>query len=444
MAQESVDLLINARWVIPVRPAGVVLENASVAVSEGKIVGVCEAAEAKARYVAKETVDLPNHVVAPGLINTHGHLAMSLFRGMADDLPLMEWLSHHIWPAEGKWVSDEFVRDGSKLAMAEMLLGGTTTFSDMYFYPDAVAEEATRLGMRCQIVFPVIDFPVPGAATAEESIHKGLALHDEYKHSDLVRIGFGPHAPYTVSDDKFEQVVTLANQLDMPVQVHLHETAGEVQEGLEKTGKRPTERLHELGLLTPNTQCVHMTQINERDLEILQETGAHVVHCPESNLKLASGFCPLDRLLKAGVNVALGTDGAASNNDLDMLGELQTAAMLAKAVAQDAAAVSAFQALEIATINGAKALGMESVTGSLEAGKWADIMAVDLSGIEVQPVYHVASHLAYSTKSSQVSHVWTSGVAQVKEQKLLNMDVRELRTKVDAWREKIANTAEAN
>jgi len=436
---QSIDLILTPRWIVPIRPANQVLESSSVAIHEGKILAVGTTDEILAQYQAGDHLQLKNHVLMPGLINAHGHAAMTLLRGMADDLPLMEWLNDHIWPVEGKFVDPDFVRVGTSLAAVEMIQSGTTTFSDQYYFPASAAAVAIDIGLRCQIAFPILDFPSAWASNAEDYIHKGVKLFDEYKHSDLVQIAFGPHAPYTVSDEPLKQAVTLANQLDAPIQIHLHETAFEVMNALEKTGERPTERLHRLGLLTSNTQCVHMTQINEKDISILHETGAHIVHCPESNLKLASGFCPIAKLTAAGINVALGTDGAASNNDLDMFGEMQTGAQTAKAVAEDATAISAFQALEIATINGAKALGQETKIGSVETGKWADLIAVDLSALELQPIYHVVSHLAYAVKSHHVTHSWVAGKAKMADRKLIGIDTANIAKLVHQWQRKLSS-----
>ncbi len=434
---QSVDTIIHARWVIPVRPQNTVLNEHCVVVSDQKIIEILPSDEAPQKYSAKEEFTLNQHVLLPGLINAHGHSAMSLFRGLADDLPLMEWLNGHIWPAEAQWVDEDFVADGTLLAIAEMIRSGTTCYSDMYFFPNISAKVAREHRIRTQICFPVLDFPTAWAQNAEEYIHKGLALFDQYKNSDYVFVAFGPHAPYTVSDEPLKQIATLSEQLDANIQIHLHETAFEVQESVEKHGVRPIQRLADLGLLSPSLQCVHMTQINEQDLELLTQSGAHVVHCPESNLKLASGFSPVDSLIKAGVNVSLGTDGAASNNDLDLLGEMKTAALVAKAVAGDASAVNAHQALEMATINGAKAMGLEEKTGSLESGKWADIIAVDLGFLDCLPVYDASSHIVYATNSHQVTHSWIGGEIHMKDRQLTMIDTLHLAERVRGWAKKI-------
>jgi 5-methylthioadenosine/S-adenosylhomocysteine deaminase len=434
---QSVSTIIHARWVIPVVPQNCVLDNHSVVISGQQIVDILPSAEVATKYTAKEEYTLENHALLPGLINAHGHSAMSLFRGLADDLPLMEWLNDHIWPAEGQWVNEEFVADGTLLAIAEMIRSGTTCYSDMYFFPNISAQVATEHKMRTQICFPILDFPTAWAQNAEEYIHKGLELFDQYKNCDYVSVAFGPHAPYTVSDEPLKQVAMLSEQLNAPIQIHLHETEFEVQESIEKYGVRPLQRLADLGLLSPALQCVHMTQVNDQDLELLTRNGVHVVHCPESNLKLASGFSPVDKMLKAGINVALGTDGAASNNDLDLLGEMKTAALIAKAVSGDASAVNAHEALEMATINGAKAIGLEDKTGSIEKGKWADIIAVDLGFLDCQPVYDASSHIVYATNSHQVTHSWIGGSIHMKDRQLTMIDTLHLSKRVHSWAEKI-------
>ncbi len=373
-------------------------------------------------------------------MNSHGHAAMSLLRGYADDLPLMPWLEQHIWPAEAAHVSADFVRDGVELAIAEMIRSGTTTFSDMYFFPDACAETAQRLGMRCQITFPILDFPTVWARSADEYISKGLALRDDVKHSKLVTVGFGPHATYTVSEPNLVKVATLAAELDVAVQIHLHETRGEVLLAVEQNGERPLDSLHRLGLLGPRTQCVHMTDLGDQDIALLAATGAHVVHCPQSNMKLASGTCAVTRLLARGVNVALGTDSAASNNDLNLFGEMQSAALLAKLHSDDASALPASDALAMATINGARALGLEDRIGSLETGKLADLIAVDLSQPETQPLYHPLSQLVYACNGSQVTHSWIGGVQVMDQRQLTHIDLSALAARTRVWQDRI-NTA---
>jgi 5-methylthioadenosine/S-adenosylhomocysteine deaminase len=433
-----VDLIIRAGWIVPVEPSGVVYEDHCLAVSRGRIVDILPVAEARARCLAKNEVHLPHHALIPGLINTHTHAAMTLFRGLADDLPLMQWLQEHIWPAESAWVSEDFARQGTGLAVAEMIRGGTTCFNDMYFFPQESAQAASQAGMRATIGLIMIDFPTAWASGPDEYMEKGLALHDRYRHDPLIRTAFAPHAPYTVSDEPLRRVATLAEELDIPIHMHVHETAIEVSDAVTRYGSRPLARLAALGLVSPRLLAVHMTQLEDGEIEQLAEAGAHVLHCPESNLKLASGFCPVARLRQAGVNVTLGTDGAASNNDLDMFGEMRTAALLAKAVSGDASAVPAADALRMATINGARALGLEHEIGSLEPGKAADIVAVDLGGLESRPVYDAVSHLVYVCGRHNVSDVWIAGRQVLKDRRLTTLDEQQIFAQAEAWRERIA------
>ena len=437
MPEAPLDLLLLPSWLVPVEPAGVVLRDHGLGIRDGQIALIAPRAEAL-RHPATEVRELPQCLLAPGLINAHGHAAMTLLRGIADDLPLMTWLHEHIWPAEGQWVDEDFVRDGTDLAIAEQIKGGISCFSDMYFYPHVACECVHNAGVRAQITVPVLDFPVPGALNAAEALRKGLQLFDDLKQHPRIRIAFGPHAPYTVSDDKLEQIRVLADELDAGIHMHVHETAQEVAEAVAKHGERPLARLARLGLLGPRFQAVHMTQIDDEDLALLVEHNCSIVHCPESNLKLASGFCPVERLWQAGVNVAIGTDGAASNNDLDLLGETRTAALLAKAVAGSATALNAHSALRMATLNGARALGLETQTGSLELGKLADMVAFDLSGLAQQPIYDPVSQLIYASGRDCVKHLWVGGKQLLEDGRLTRMDEGELITKARAWGDKIA------
>lgn len=432
----AVDLLIIARWIVPVAPAGTVLENHALAIDGGRIKALLPADRAAA-IAARQIVRLDQHALLPGLVNAHGHAAMTLLRGYADDLPLHTWLEERIWPLERRWVGPEFVRDGTRLAIAEMLRSGTTCFSDMYFFPDAVAQAAHDCGMRAQIHFPVFDFASAWGADPDEYIHKGVRLFDEFKHSPLVGIGFGPHAPYTVGDAPMAKVAMLAAELDASIQIHAHETRREVDDAVARTGERPLARLERLGILGPRTLCVHATSLDDADIEALRRTNSHVVHCPESNMKLASGFCPVQKLLDAGINVALGTDGAASNNDLDLFGELRSAALLAKAVSGDATALPAHAALRMATLDGARALGLDEHIGSLEVGKAADIIAVDMGDIEAQPLYQPASQLVYGNSGSRVTHSWIGGRALLENRRLAAIDLAELRARSAYWQQKI-------
>ncbi|MES9843957.1 MAG: TRZ/ATZ family hydrolase, partial [Candidatus Sedimenticola sp. 6PFRAG5] len=381
----EIESLLHARWVIPVAPDNRVLEGYSIAVEHGRILEILPSEQARVKYRAENEHELGNHALIPGLINAHTHASMSLLRGLADDLPLMTWLNDHIWPAEGRWVNEEFIADGTRLAVAEMLRGGTTCFNDMYFFPDVTGMVSSTAGMRAVVGLILIDFPSAWASGPDEYLHRGIEVHDQFRNNSLITTAFAPHAPYSVSNAPLERVRTLADELDIPIHMHVHETSDEINQGIEKFGNRPLERLHSLGLVSPSLAAVHMTQIEDDEIERFAETGASVVHCPESNLKLASGFCPVSKLIDAGINVAIGTDGAASNNDLDMFSEMRTAALLAKGVSGDASSLPAATALRMATLNGAIALGIADETGSLEIGKAADITAVNLGTLETQP-----------------------------------------------------------
>ncbi len=433
----SLDLLLLPTWLVPVEPAGVVLKDYALGIRDGRIALIAPHEQAL-RQEAREVRHLPNCLLAPGLVNAHGHAAMSLFRGLADDLPLSSWLQDHIWPAEARWVDEAFVRDGSELAIAEQILGGITCMADMYFFPETSSEVIHRSGIRAQLSIPVLDFPIPGARDAGEALRKGLSLFDDLRQHPRISVAFGPHAPYTVSDDKLENVRMLAEELDAGIHMHVHETAGEIQQSLEQYGERPLARLKRLGLLGPRFQAVHMTQISDDDLSLLVESNSSVIHCPESNLKLACGFCPVEKLWQAGVNVAIGTDGAASNNDLDLLAEVRTAALLAKAVAGNATALDAHRALRMATLNGARALGLDEQTGSLELGKQADLVAFDLSGLSQQPIYDPVSQLIYTSNRSCVRHVWVGGKALLDDRRLTRLDEDKLIASARHWGDKIA------
>jgi 5-methylthioadenosine/S-adenosylhomocysteine deaminase len=434
-----VDTLIHARWIIPVEPESVTYEHHTLVIDSGKIIDLLPTDQAKLKYQGKTTENLENHALLPGLINCHTHAAMTLMRGIADDLPLMDWLQNHIWPLEQKWMSEAFVKDGTDLAIAEMILGGTTCFNDMYFFPDITAGQVIHHGIRATVGMIVIDFPSVWAQNADDYIEKGLALHQQLRHSDLCTTAFAPHAPYTVSDEPLQKIRTLADELELPIHIHVHETLHEVEEATAQTGQRPLQRLHELGLVNPSLIAVHMTQLTDEEISLFAESGAHIVHCPESNLKLASGFCQVAKCLAAGINVALGTDGAASNNDLDMFGEMRTAALLGKAIAADASAIPAMTALRMATINGAKALGLENKCGSLSIGKTADVIAIDLNHLETQPLYCPISQIVYAASRQQVTDVWVAGKRLLKQRKLTTINVDHLRAKITEWQKHLSN-----
>jgi 5-methylthioadenosine/S-adenosylhomocysteine deaminase len=434
---QAIDLLVVPRWLVPMQPADIALEDHALAIDGGRIVDVLPTAFATQAFNPRETLTLPDHAVMPGLINLHTHSAMTLLRGLADDLPLMDWLQNHIWPAEGAHVSHAFCADGVRLACAEMIRGGTTCFNDMYFFPDATAEVAAETGMRATVGLIVLDFPTAWAQNADEYLQKGLELHERLRNQPLIRTAFAPHAPYTVSDGPLKRIQELAAELGIPIHMHVHETAGEVEDGIKAYGKRPFARLKDLQLLGSDFIAVHMTQLNDDEISDCGTLGVHVAHCAESNLKLASGFAPVARLLAAGANVGIGTDGAASNNDLDMFGEIKTAALLAKGVAGDPRAVPAATALRMATLGGAKALGIDDETGSLEPGKSADFIAVDLSTPSTQPVHDVISQLAYAAGRDQVTDVFVAGRPLLRDRRLLTIDEPAVLAKAAEWRDRI-------
>jgi 5-methylthioadenosine/S-adenosylhomocysteine deaminase len=430
---QPIDALICPRWTVRVEPEVIAEEGLALAIDAGRIVDVLPVADADRRYAPRTRHERPDHVLLPGLVNAHTHAAMTLFRGFADDLPFEAWLRERIWPAEVRFVGPELVADGTRLAIAEMLAGGITCFSDMYFYPDVVGTVAAEAGMRAVVGMLALEFPTAWAKNSDEYLRKGLEVHDRFKAEPLVSTAFAPHSPYAVGDATLAHIRRLADELDVPVHMHVHETAAEVASAQAKTGRRPLARLAELGLVTPSLIGVHATALTAEDIDLLATAGAHVVHCPRSNLKLASGLCPVAKLLDAGVNVALGTDGAASNNRLDLWAELQTAALLAKQVAGNAAAVPAPAALRMATIDGARALGLAGEIGSLAAGKAADVICVSLGGIEHQPLLDPVSQLVYAASRHDVTDVWVAGEQLVADRELLRLDVAEIGAAAARW-----------
>ncbi|MBT5231240.1 MAG: TRZ/ATZ family hydrolase [Methylococcales bacterium] len=435
----SIDTLIFPRWIIPVEPANVCLENHFIGIDQGKIVALGPKADA-AQYSAKETLILADSAIIPGLINTHTHAAMSLMRGIADDRALMDWLQNHIWPAEAKWVSEAFVRDGTELAIAEMIQSGTTCFSDMYFFPDITAETCQKHHMRAAVGLILLDFPTVWADCADTYLKKGLEVHQQYQSSDLISTIFAPHAPYTVSDGPMQQLLEQSKKLDIPIHIHLHETTDEIQQSLTEYSKRPIARLNDLGLLSDQLIAVHMCNLEPDEIQLIADKQVHVVHCPESNLKLASGFCPVDALQQAGASVSIGTDGAASNNNLDMFGEMRTAALLAKGVAQNPEALPAFKALEMATLSGAKALGLEQTIGSIKVGKAADLVSINLNDLSSQPIYDPISHIVYACGHHQVEHVWIAGKPVLQQGQLTTLNRDDIIAKAQTWASKMQSS----
>ncbi len=430
---QACDLLISAGWLLPVAPSNVALTDHAVAVADGNIVAVGPTAELTAAYDAKETLELTHHILLPGLVNAHGHAAMSLLRGAGEDQPLAEWLNETIWPMEARLMNPDYVRLGTELTIAEMLKSGTTTFSDMYFYPEVVAEQTLKQGLRAQLAFPLIQFANPWSENVEDALHKGLEMFHQYRHERRVHIALGPHAPYSLSDADMERIGMYAAELDIMVQTHLHETANEVREAKTEKGKSWIHHLSDIGWLGPQLQAVHMTQVDDIELALIAESGTHVVHCPTSNLKLASGYCPVTELRAAGVCVAIGTDGAASNNRLDMFDEARLTALLAKHAQNDAAAGHAEAVVKMATLDGARALGLDHLVGSIEPGKAADLIAVDTTALGLMPVYNPFAALIHGNAGNAVDHVFVDGHPLVAVGELTRISQTELAQRVQAW-----------
>ena len=433
------DFLILPRWILPVEPAGAVLEDHALAVRGERIAALLPGAEARRRWPLAGRVERPDHVVIPGLVNAHTHAGMTLLRGLADDLALKAWLENHIWPAETRHLSEDYVRAGTELALVEMVRSGTTCFADMYFFPEIGIEVARSRGVRMAVGLPMIDFPTSWARDRESSLRKNADLYGRYRGEPGISFTMAPHAPYSVDDPGLALCATLAEERDIPIHIHVHETTGEIAESLERHNCRPLARLDRMGVVNERLMAVHATWLEEGEVGLLAERGCSVVHCPQSNLKLASGFAPVETLRAAGINVALGTDSTASNNDLDLLEEMQTAALLAKGVSGNAEAVSAAEALEMATLAGARALGLDGEIGSLRPGKAADFVALDLSAANTQPVYDPASQVAYSCKSSQISDVWVRGKALIEAGALGWDDEDRILAQAREWGARIGN-----
>lgn len=439
--RKEIDTLIEAKWIIPVEPAEIILNQHAIAIDQGFIKDILPITEVSQRYKPRQTLTLSDHALIPGLINLHTHAAMTLMRGLADDLPLMEWLNIHIWPTENQHVNAQFVLDGTQLACAEMIKGGITCFNDMYFFPESCAQAAISSGMRAAIGMIVIDFPTPYASDADDYLAKGLELRDKYQHNSLLSFCFAPHAPYTVSDKTFNSILTYAEQLDAPVHTHLHETQDEIRINLESSGVRPLERMQQLGLLSPNLIAVHMVHLTDHEIKLAHQYNCSIAHCPSSNMKLASGIAPISSLINQGVNVGLGTDSAASNNRLDMFEEMRLAALLAKATSGRADTLPAHQVLKMATLSGANALGLGQLTGSLTIGKAADITAINFSHLNLTPCYDPVSHLVYAAGRENVSHVWVNGRMLLEDKQLTTLNQTELQYRTTIWQERITATS---
>jgi 5-methylthioadenosine/S-adenosylhomocysteine deaminase len=435
---QSVDLIIEARWVAILNAEHHLLENYAVIVDADKIIDLQPAAIASKQYIAKERFSLDEHILIPGLINLHTHAAMNLMRGIADDLPLMQWLNQHIWPTERAVVFDDYVKDASLHACAEMLSGGVTCFNDMYFYPTATASAVNQAGMRASLGLVVTEFATNYAADADDYLQKGFEAHDSWRNNPLISSVIAPHAPYTVSNKTFEKVVIYADQLGLGIHTHLHETRHEIAQSEEQFGMRPMQRLAELGLLGPSFLAAHGVHLLAQEIDLLKAYGCHIAHCPSSNLKLGSGIAPISNLVAKQVNVGLGTDSAASNNRLDMFAEMRMAALLAKGASEDPTSLPAHEVLKMATINAAKALGLDEKIGSIEIGKQADICAVKLSDLNISPCYDPISHLIYTCGREHVTHTWVAAELKYSNGIYANIEPMELKEIVKKWQPKLA------
>lgn len=431
------DTLIYARWILPISPHNSILENHAIAINKGRITAILPVEQFRQWQAAEEVKLSDEHVLMPGLINTHAHSPMNLFKGLADDLPLMDWLQQHIWPAEQAILNEESMKDGVLLAILEMIRGGTTCFCDHYFFHETIAQAAVEAGMRANVGLWIGSVPTLWANNEAEYFAKVEKTLTNNRHPDpLISWSLAPHSPYIVSEHAFKKMKGISEQYQVPIHIHLHETEAEIEQCLKQYQRRPIQWLHDLGLLSRRLIAVHMTQLTDEEIQMIKQGEVSAVHCPESNLKLASGFCPVSKLVANGINVSIGTDGAASNNDLDMFAEMQTAALLAKAVSCSATAVPAPQALAMATINGAKAFGLDHEIGSLEVGKWADIIAIDLSSYLTQPVYNPMSTLVYAVDRQQVSDVWIAGKRLLKNKEFTQLDSQAIISKAKQWAKK--------
>lgn len=433
----NIPAVLHPRWVVCCDDQNRVLENHAVVLQDDLIADIVEWPDAQAQYPNADVIELSQQVLLPGLVNSHTHLAMNLLRGYADDLPLMTWLRDHIWPAESALVDFEFVEDGTRLAIAELLKSGVTCFNDMYFFPDAVAKAAIDTGIRASVSIIVIDFPTAWAQNPDEYLRKGMDLYEQIQDKPNITAMLAPHAPYTAGTETLKKVLRLQEQHGLGIHMHVHETADEVKQFIQDHRNRPITQLDQLGLLNEQLCAVHVTQTNDEEINLLAKSGCHVLHCPESNLKLASGFAPIVKMTEAGINIAMGTDGAASNNDLDLLGETRTAGFIAKCVSGDAAALPAAQLLRMATINGAKAIGLGDVTGSIEKGKQADLISIDFGSVNMQPVYNVVSHLIYCASRNDVRNTWVAGERLLSDGELTTLDTEALINNATEWAAKI-------
>lgn len=433
-----VDALIEPKWIIPVEPHNVVLEDHIVAIKDGKIFSIMTKTQmAQHAFTSDKHYIMPEHVLMPGLVNAHAHSAMTLLRGFADDIQLMDWLNDHIWPAERTWLSERFVRDGTMLACAEMLMGGTTCFNDHYPFAQVTAETAKKLKMRCRVGMFMIDHPTAYAHDFNGYVNKELAWYENYVDEPLINVSLAPHSPYALGETSMKRLATLRHETQCPIHMHVHESKLEVTSSLENYHQRPIRRLADHGLLESNFQAVHCAQINDEDLRVLKDHPVNIIHCPQSNAKMASGICPVSAMQDMGLNVALGTDGAASNNDLDMLDEMQSAAFLAKQQSGNPARMKAADVIRMATLNGAKAMGLDQTIGSIEEGKAADLIAINMYHPSTQPVFNPIHQVVYACGRDQVSHAWIDGKILLRDGNFTKWPIQRIMEDAQDWGKKI-------
>jgi len=437
---QIIDTLIHAAWLIPIEPINQVLKDYSLAIDKGKILDILPTQLASKKYISDQTLHLADQAVLPGFINAHTHSPMSLLRGIANDLALMDWLQNYVWPAEKKWLAEDFVYDGTQLALAEMIRGGTTCFNEHYFFPETISKVTNEVGLRACVGFTILDFPTNWSQNTDEAIAKGLKVCEQYKSHPLITIFFAPHAPYTLCDDSLKKIISLTNKLDIPNHIHVHESNEEINNSIKTYNQRPLKRLYELGILNSKTLLIHMVHTNDEDLAIVKKSGSHVVHCPESNLKLASGFFKIEPFQRHNINVALGTDSAASNNNLDMIGEMRTAALIAKCINNNPCTLTAAETLAMATINGAKALGLDSKIGSLKIGKFADIISINLKTLATAPVYDPIAQIVYASHCNDVTNVWVAGKQLLNNGNLTTINESEVLQKAKLWGQRIVSS----
>lgn len=438
--KKNASIIISASWIFTSNSEGQLLSDYSIVIENDKIIDLVPQDKVFDEYEANDTYQLTDHILIPGLINTHTHAAMSLFKGFADDLPLQDWLNDYIWPAEKEFINSSFVKDGSILALSEMIKSGVTTFNDMYFFPDATAEAVKELGVRSNIGLVVLDFPTNYATDPEDYLLKGFEFRDKWRNEELITTSIAPHAPYSVSDEAFTLINTYSEELSINIHTHLHETQWEIEDSIEKYGITPVQRLNNLGIIGPSLMAVHCVHLNDQDMATLAKNKVSIVHNPSSNMKLGSGIADIAKMLKQNLNISLGTDSSASNNRLDIMEEMRLAALLIKGSTKSPESFSANEAIKMATINGAKALGLESIIGSIEKNKKADLVAIDLNSIENQPIYNPLTTLVYSSSRSDVSYVWIDGEIKLKDKKLVKIDEERIIQLAKKWQRKLKKT----